>query len=142
MNRWWRRSMAAGEKGVTLIETITALALLGIFGAVFFSAMASSSELKASIEDKVNVDTLARTQMEYTKNVNKCPYDAVPPYDYTTIDQLSPGDPYAITLPEGYSISVNAAALHNPDDGIQEITVSIYRDGENHLTIKGFKVDR
>jgi hypothetical protein len=96
----------------------------------------------ARIEDKANVDNLARAQMEYIKNAYTCPYDSVPPYVYPTLDQLDPGNPYAITIPIGYSIGVAAAALHNPDDGIQEITVTVYRNGNSELAVKGYKVNR
>ena len=141
--RWWKRVTAARKQsGFILIDTVVALALLGIFGVAFLSVISTSTSTMASIEVKVNVDNLVRAQMEYTKNANNCPYDSVPPYNYQTLDQLDPGNPYAITVPNGYSINVTAAALHNPDDGIQEITVTIYRDGKNELVVKGYKVNR
>lgn len=141
--RLWKIVAAAREQsGVILIDTLVALALLGIFGVVFLSAISTSTITMASIEDKVNVDNLVRAQMEYTKNTNSCPYDSVPPYNYQTLDQLDPGNPYAITVPNGYSINVTAAALHTPDDGIQEITVTIYRNGNSELVTKGYKVNR
>ena len=142
-NRFWGIPAAVREQsGVTLIDTVVALALLGIIGVSFLSAIQSSTITMASIVDKVNVDNLARAQLEYTKNVNSCPYDSVPPYNYQTLDQLDPANPYAITVPDGYSINVTAAPLHNPDEGIQEITVTIYRDGNNKLVIKAYKVNR
>ncbi len=133
---------AREQSGIMLIDTVVALTLLGIFGVVFLSAISTSTKTMASIEDKVNVDNLVRAQMEYTKNTNSSPYDSVPPYNYQTLDQLDPGNPYAITVPGGYSINVAAAALHNPDDGIQEITVTIYRNGISELITKGYKVNR
>ncbi|MDD5095690.1 MAG: hypothetical protein PHV74_15150 [Dehalococcoidia bacterium] len=133
---------ARDQCGVALIDTVVALALLGVFGVVFLSAISTSTITMAGIEDKVNVDNLARAQMEYTKNTNSCPYDSVPPYDYQALDQLNPGSPYAIAVPSGYSINVTAAALHDPDDGIQEITVTIYRNGNSLLVTQGYKVDR
>ncbi len=136
--RLWKIVTAAGEQsGVMLIDTVVALALLGIFGVVFLSAISTSTITMASIEDKVNVDNLVRAQMEYTKSAN-----ISLSYNYQALDQLDPGNPYAITVPNGYSIGVAAAALHNPDDGIQEITVTIYRNGNSELVTKGYKVNR
>ena len=132
--------LAAGEqKGVTLLETLVALALLGIFAVAFLSALSTSAITMAGTEKKVDIDSLARAQMEYTKN---CDYDDVIPYDYTTLDELAPGAPYAIVIPTGYSINVTAAALNNPDDGIQKITVTISKDGGDLLVMEGYKGNR
>ena len=95
----------------------------------------------ATAEKMVNIDNLARAQMEYTKNCSYIADNGTPP-DYVTLDELAPADPYAIIVPDGYSINVTASALNNPDDGIQEITATISRDGENLLTVTGYKVDR
>ncbi len=133
--RLWKIVTAAREQsGVMLIDTVVALALLGLFGVAFLSAISTSTVTMASIEDKVNVDNLVRAQMEYTKSANFSSS-----YNYQTLDQLDPGNPYAIAVPGGYSINVAAAAL---GDGIQEITVTIYRDGKNELVVKGYKVNR
>jgi prepilin-type N-terminal cleavage/methylation domain-containing protein len=137
-----KANIGRDQSGVTLIETVIAIALLGIFGVVFLASLSTSTVTTAGLEDKANVDNLARAQMEYTKNINSCPYDSLPPYNYQALDQLEAGNPYIIAVPDGYSISVTAAALHNPDDGIQEITVTIYREGINRLMIKGYKVNR
>ncbi len=127
---------AREQSGVMLIDTVVALALLGIFGVAFLSAISTSTATMASIEDKVNVDNLVRAQMEYTKSDNFSSS-----YNYQTLDQLDPGSPYAITVPNGYSINVAAAALPN-SVGIQEITVTIFRNGNSELVTKGYKVDR
>ncbi len=127
---------AREQSGVMLIDTVVALALLGIFGVAFLSAISTSTATMASIEDKVNVDNLVRAQMEYTKSDNFSSS-----YNYQTLDQLDPGSPYAITVPNGYSINVAAAALPT-SVGIQEITVTISRDGKTPLVVKGYKVNR
>ena len=133
------------QKGVTLIETLVALALLGIFGVAFLSAISTSAITMASTEKNVDVESLARAQIEYTKNCSYIDYiygsPDIPP-DYTTLDELAPSNPYAITIPTGYSINVTAAALNNPDDGIQQITVTVSKDGSPLLVMEGYKVNR
>jgi len=133
------------QRGVTLLETLIALALLGIFGVAFLAAISTSSITMANVEKKVNIENLARAQMEYIKN---CPYinyiygpPDIPP-DYQTLDELDPTDPYAIAIPTGYSINVTAVALHQPDGGIQKVTTTILREGENLLVVEGYKVNR
>jgi len=137
---------AGGQKGVTLIETLVALALLGIFGVAFLSAISTSAITMASTQRNVDVEGLARAQMEYTKNCNYDPHDYGPPEippDYTTLDELVPGNPYAIVIPTGYSINVTATALDlSSDTGIQKITVTVSKDGGALLVMEGYKVNR
>jgi len=133
------------QRGVTLLETLIALALLGIFGVAFLAAISTSSITMANVEKKVNIENLARAQMEYIKNYPYINYIYGPPDtppDYQTLDELDPTDPYAIAIPTGYSINVTAVALHQPDGGIQKVTTTILRDGENLLVVEGYKVNR
>ena len=133
---------AREQRGVTLIEATIGLALLGILGVIFLSAISTSTITMSVAEEKVNMNNLARAQMEYTKNSSYIAYiygtPDVPP-DYARVDD--PNNPDAIVVPSGYSIDVAAQALHQPDDGIQEITVTASRDGES-LVLKGYKVNR
>ena len=133
------------QSGFTLLETLTALALLAILGVVFFSAIATSSITMATAEEKVEIDNLARAQLEYTKKCDYIEYiygSPDTPPDYVILDEIDPSDPYAITLPGGYSIDVTAVALHTPDSGVQQIAVTVSRDGENLLVMEGYKVNR
>ena len=70
--------------------------------------------------------------MEWAKNetysYNATSYSLAPVMDAT--DYLN------------YSASIAAAALHNPDEGIQKITVTIWRNDETVYTLEGYKVDR
>ena len=134
------------QKGVTLLETLAALALLAIIGVAFLSAIATSSITMANAEEKVEIDNLARAQMEYTKSGNYTRYiygsPDIPP-DYTSLDELAPADPYAIPIPTGYSIDVTAVALDSSaDKGVQKITVTVSREGKDLLVMEGYKVDR
>src|ERR1035437_4962520 len=124
-----------------MIDTVVALALLGIFGVVFLSAISTSTITMAGIEDKVNVNNLARAQMEYTKNSNSSPYHSAP-YNYQTLDKLALDNPYAITVPTGYSINVTAATILNLNANIQQITVTIYRNQQSELVLSDYKVNR
>lgn len=133
------------QGGFTLLETLTALALLAILGVVFYSSIATSSITMANAEEKVEIDNLARAQLEYTKKSEYIEYiygSPDTPPDYVTLDELDPSDPYAITLPDGYSIDIAAVALHEPDAGVQQIAVSVSREGESLLVVEGYKVDR
>jgi len=138
--------LATGEqKGASLLEILIALALLSIFGVVFLAAISTSAITMAGTEAKVDVDSLARAQMEYTKNCAYIEYvygSPDTPPDYATLDELAQSNPYAIVIPTGYSINVTATALNNPDDGIQEIAVTVSKDGGDLLTMEGYKINR
>ena len=121
------------QKAASLLETLVALALLGIVGVAFLVAVNTATITMATTEKKVDINNLARTQLEYIKD---CAYDPLP---YQTLDQLDPSDPYAIVMPDDYSINATATQL---EVGIREVTVTIFRDGEELLVLKGYKVDR
>ena len=67
---------------------------------------------------------LVRTQLEYIKS---CPHDT----SYPKVDE-----------PEGYTISIEVAPIPDTDTDIQKITVIIYRDGDNILSVEDYKVNR
>lgn len=121
-----------------MLEVLIALALITILGVALLSALRTSSKTAAQTDEMVTMNSLARTQMEYTKN---SPYVSGSPdvISYTLIND--PSNPDAIAVPPGYSINVVGHALHQPDDGLQEITVTISRSGKS-TALKDYKVNR
>src|SRR4030043_1103780 len=88
-----------GEQGLTLIEILVAMGILAAVAVTFLLGMAASSQAVMVSQERVAVDSLAKSQMEYVKNL---PYDDVndPP-----VYAVAPGLP----IPAGYNILVNAA---------------------------------
>ena len=41
-----------------------------------------------------------------------------------------------------YSVIIGAEPLHNPDDGIQKITVTVKHSDKEVIKLEGYKVDR
>ena len=70
---------------------------------------------------------LVRTQLEYLKSL---PYD-VTGASYTTVD-----------TPSGYTISLETDTLIYTDTDIQQLTVTVHRDGEAILSVSAYKVKR
>jgi len=123
---------ACGESGATFIETVVALALLGIIAAAFLSGLATTSRAATIADEQTTAGSLARSQMEWAKKVGYV-YEAT---EYSPAPTPG-GDDYA-----GYSAIIAAEALNNPDDGIQKITVTVKHHDKEILNIEGYKADR
>jgi type II secretory pathway pseudopilin PulG len=113
-----------GESGVTLVEAVIAIAILG--GAVLTMIFSVSGGALAVQENgqEVVAQNLARTQMEYIKNA---PYALE--YD-------------AVSAPGGYGIEVSVSAVPGGNANIQKITVVITLDGAVIMTVSDYKVNR
>ena len=126
------------EHGLTLIETLVALAILGAIAAVFITSLTTSIQSAAVSQERVAAESLAKSEMEFVKNSE---------YDYTNNPPVYIVDPN-LAIPAGYSISVTAERLDpeedglDDDDGVQKITVTIIHNGDTLLTLENYKVDR
>jgi type II secretory pathway pseudopilin PulG len=120
------------ESGITLIETVVALAILGTIGVIFLSGLTTTSKAAFIFDEQATAESLARSQMEWAQNADYV-YDAT---------QYSP-----TPIPSGkdyinYSATITAESLNNPDDGIQKITVTVKRFNETVIKLQSYKVDR
>ena len=120
------------ESGMTLLETLVALAILGAVAVTFLSGLATTSRAAFVNDELATAGSLARSQMERAKNA-----------DYVYSATQYPSAP----IPDrrdyvNYSATITAGPLHNPDDGIQKITVTISRSGKEIIRLEGYKVDR
>jgi len=120
------------EAGTTLIETVVALAILGTIAVAFLSGLATTSRAAFIADEQATAESLARSQMEWVKNAS---------YSYNAISYspaLIPGGKDYLN----YTVSVGAESLHDPDDGIQKITVVVKRSETVVTKLEGYKIDR
>ncbi len=122
-----RAALADGQEGVGLVETLIAVAILGVTLVVLLTAISTGSIGVATTEERVTAENLARSQLEYTKSQA---YQAAPA-SYATV-----------TPPTGYAVTAAATSIPEGDSAIQKITVTVTRDGETLLTVEDYKVDR
>jgi type II secretory pathway pseudopilin PulG len=117
---------------MAFIETLVALALLGLVAVAFLSGLATASRANIIADEQTTAESLARSQMEWAK-------EAAYVYSATsyTLGAIPGGDDFA-----GYSATIDASPLHNPDDGIQKIAVIISHYSDEVLKVEGYKVDR
>jgi type II secretory pathway pseudopilin PulG len=129
INQWLTRARlwVQHERGLGLVESIIAVAIVGAAVVSFVVAMSSGTIAVREGEQGMVAQSLAQTQLEYVKSY---PYDSGAT-TYPTVD-----------TPEGYTTSVGVASIPGTDTDIQEIMVTISRDGEDILTVEDYKVNR
>jgi type II secretory pathway pseudopilin PulG len=122
-----RKVFTGREAGITLVESLVAIAILG--GGVLTLVLAMSGGALAVQENarQAAAQGLARTQLEYTKSY---------PYDPGATSYP------AVSAPEGYSITVGVSSVPGADADIQKITADVSRDGVPVLTAEDYKVNR
>ena len=119
------------EKGITMIETLVALALLGAIACAFLGSMGTASKATIITDEQTTAKSLDQSQMEHVKALA---------YEYDT-PQYSAAEIPSSTDYLYYSATINATPLHNPDDGIQKITVTVKRSERDITTLEGYKLE-
>ncbi len=120
------------ESGMSLVETVVALAVLGTIAVTFLSGLVTTSKAAFTIDERATAESLAQSQMEWAQSANYTDYAT----EYTPA--LIPSSKDYI----GYSANITAEHLGDSDEGIQKITVSVNRSDEQVFTLEGYKVDR
>ncbi len=140
---WFRKvkGWVQDQRGVGLVESLIAVAILGTAVVAFIMALSAGMVAVREGNQQVVAQSLVRTQLEYIKNY---PYNSEAttyPYVYTYDGTYNPNP---ITLPEGYTISVEVDSIPEADDDtdIQKIGVTISIGDENILTVEDYKVNR
>lgn len=113
-----------GQRGISLVETVIALGILGFIGMAFLAALSTGSKSTRILNEQVVMEGLARSQLEDTKNAA---YD--PAIGYTV----------TVTAPPRYSVGLQGVTL---SAGKQKITVTVALDGRTMLSVEDYKVDR
>lgn len=122
-------SIKKNQTGMTLIETIVALAILSAITVVFLGGLVVSSKGTLEVDEQATAESIARCQMEWVQGLKYV--------DNTT--QYSPADLTSFTDYEGYSANITAESLYSPEDGIQKITIAVLHYGDRIMSLEGYK---
>jgi prepilin-type N-terminal cleavage/methylation domain-containing protein len=112
------------QKGLSLIETVVAVAILGIITIAFLSALATTSTARATNDERTSAKILAESIIENIKTDNYS-------LEYTPV--IPPEFP-------GYTANVTTTSERNGN--IQKIIVTVTHQGHEVLTLESYKVDR
>ena len=113
------------EIGSSLIETAVALVLLGIIGAAFLSALATTSNTRLIADEHASARILAESQME---NIKKKTYAFS--YDPVLVPAEYPG----------YTAVIDIDNLRNGN--IQKISITIRHHDRDIETLESYKGNR
>jgi prepilin-type N-terminal cleavage/methylation domain-containing protein len=116
-----------GQRGMTLVESLVAIAIMGGVLVVMILAMSGGALAVGENQQEAAAQEIARSQMEYVKSC-----------DYNSVATTYP----TVTAPAGYSISVGVTSVPGTNTDIQKVTAGIYRDGSLVMTVSDYKVNR
>ena len=122
------RGILCGEAGLSLVESLVATAIVSLTVVAILSGFSTGSMALLKTDQRVTAEYLARSQMEDIKNQIYLPAPA-------SYIMISP-------LPAGYSISAQAALISGRDTEIQKVTVTVQNNGNDLLTLQGFKLNQ
>jgi Tfp pilus assembly protein PilV len=115
------------QTGLTLVDVLVALAVLGVTGFGFIASLGTGSLVVRDVRDDVVAQQLVRSQLEFTKTQE---FDE---------DAMS----YAlVAAPQGYTVTADVSTIPGADQNIQRITVTVSRGGETILTTEEYKQNR
>ena len=115
------------QKGIGLVETLVAVAILGTSVVAFVVSLSVGSLTVNELNQETIAQSLAQTQMEYIKNHAFIPGAVTYP---------------VLAVPATYSVSVDVLDVPGTDMNIQKITVNVQKDGADILEVSNYKVKR
>jgi len=113
-----------GEKGISLLETILALAILGIISVSFLGGTATTSTARATADERASGKILAESLLETIKKM-----------DYASSYNLTVPDDFA-----GYAANITVQNIKN--NNIQQVFITIEHRNREVLTLESYKVNR
>jgi len=129
-----------GQRGISFIETLVALAILAAIAVAFLNGLSTTSKAVMISQESVTAESLAKSQIEYIKVQEYIP---VAEYDPVTNCYEEINIPNEL-VGKGYDIEINPPEpIISPPEGgfeLQSITVVIKRNGEGMFSLSTYRV--
>ena len=118
------------EAGISLIETVVVLAILGTVAVIFLTGLTISTKAAFITDERATSESLARSQMEWAQAASWSTTG------YTTAS-IPSGTDYS-----NYSANITAGSMPGGDADIQKITVTVTHSDTTVITLESYKVNR
>ena len=109
------------QRGVSLIEVVIAIGLLGIVAVALANGLSGSSKALITADERTTAESLARTQMESI---------VLQPFSTS-------GNYTVVSMPAGYQAAIGVAPVldnGNPRENIQRVMIVISHNGKDIIT--------
>ena len=129
------RSAVSDSLGITLIETVIALAIFSSAGSAVLMGVGAAHTSSDRVNASAVAENLARNQMEY---ISSLAYVAAPGSYASIADDVS----LNVAIPTGFAVSAVAQAYGVADGfagSIEKVVVTVTRDGQTILTLEALR---
>jgi prepilin-type N-terminal cleavage/methylation domain-containing protein len=118
---------ADSQRGLTLLEVVISIAVLGILLVGFVPALMQTTRTTINVDDRQTAKNLAESQMEFIKDqpyqTTYHPYDSSAAYPGFTVDNPIAAD----------------TTISNRDSDLQSVTVVVRKAGVQVISLAGYK---
>jgi len=128
------------QKGVSLLEALIALALLGLIAVAFLGGLFTTSKATFTADEQATALSLAQSQIEYVKSQDYINYADS---EHRTYELIITPDNYNVEIASVPIDGVTGQPLSlGQDQGIQKITVTIKHLDKEVTELEAYKVER
>ncbi len=141
--RWLRKGrfrFLQGQKGISLIETVLAVAILAAIGVGLLRALDTNSRAVRTLDERVVATNLATA---YFEAISKSIYDTTDPpyYDDVVVDIPIPAQ-YDVNYSISFSDDGHEWRATYDDETLQKITVFVSHQEKSVLSMCTFKAEK